>query len=123
LVTTILLAFPTGVLAEALRNGNREDIGTAVALYSSSACLMSLSWVPVFKYFKNHPELLEETSSWLYFKNQWIRPWIGVVFYAVAAIVGKYIPLTGMLIFLFMVVYHAYTSEGIGGHRPMQKEE
>lgn len=112
LFTTILLAFPTGVLAEAFRHGNETDKGVAVALYSITAALMSLAWIPVFEYFKKHPELLENHSSPEFFQRQRSRPWIGVSFYTLAAVIGQYMPLSGLFIFLIMVVYHAYTSEG-----------
>lgn len=112
LLTTVLLAFPTAVLAEAFRSGNEEDKGAAVALYSISAGLMSLSWIPVFEYFKKHPELLEDHSSPFFFEQQRIRPWIGVISYGLAAAIGRLIPLFGIFIFLFMIIYHALTSEG-----------
>ncbi|MDI1321230.1 MAG: TMEM175 family protein [Algoriphagus sp.] len=112
LFTTVLLAFPTGVLADAFRQGNETDKGVAVALYSISAGFMSVAWIPVFEYFKKHPELLEDHSSPEFFSTQRIRPWIGVAFYGLAAVIGQYMPLSGLFIFLLMVVYHAYTSEG-----------
>lgn len=119
LLTTVLLAFPTGVLADAFRHGNETDKGVAVALYSISAGLMSVAWIPVFEYFIKHPELLEGHSSPDFFRKQRIRPWIGVAFYGLAAVIGQYMPLSGIFIFLLMVIYHAYTSEG----NPLRKSK
>lgn len=113
LATTVLLAFPTGVVADAFRKGNEVDKGVAVALYAVSAGLMSVAWIPVFEYFKKHPELLEDHSSTAFFRSQRIRPWIGVIFYSLAAIAGQSFPSFGIFIFLLMIIYHAYTSDGI----------
>jgi uncharacterized membrane protein len=113
LASTILLAFPTAVLADAFRKGSQEDKGVAVALYSVSAGLMSVTWIPVFSYLKKHAELLQDHSSPDFFRKQSIRPWVGVICYSIAAIGGRYFPLLGITIFLLMVVYHAYTSEGV----------
>lgn len=113
LATTVLLAFPTAVVADAFRKGNEADKGVAVSLYAVSAGLMSLSWIPVFEYFKMHPELLEGHSSTEYFRSQRIRPWIGIICYGLAAVIGQVLPLFGIFIFFLMIIYHACTSDGI----------
>lgn len=121
LLTTVLLAFPTGVLAEAFRHGNKADRGAAVALYAVTAGLMSVAWIPVFGYFRKHPELLEPHSSTGYFRKQRIRPWIGIFFYGLAAVTGQFSPVSGLFLFLVMIVYHAYTSEGRGDQKKKEK--
>lgn len=112
LLTTVLLCFPTALLADAFQNGNGADKSTAVALYSATAGLMSLSWVPVFEYIIKHNELLDSHSNPHYFKQQRVRPWLGVLFYALAALIGGWEPILAILIFLLVIVYHAITSEG-----------
>ncbi len=110
MLTTVMLVFPTAVLADAFRGNNKIDKGVAVTLYAIVAGLMSLSRIPVYTYFKNHPELLEDHSHPVYFKSWYFRPWIGVFFYSLAAIIGRYEPLPGILIFLAMIIYHASAS-------------
>jgi uncharacterized membrane protein len=113
LMTTALLPFPTGVLAEALREGNAADQQVAVALYALTAGLMSAAWLAVFPYLRDHPELVEEDTPSVYFHQQRMRPLTGVILYVVAAIVGVFHPWTGVLLFVGMVLYHALTSEGL----------
>jgi len=113
LLTTALLPFPTGVLAEALREGNLADQQVAVALYALTAGLMSAAWLPVFPYLRDHPELIEEGTESAYFHMQRMRPWTGVILYLLAAAVGAFYPWGGLLLFLVMMLYHAVTSEGL----------
>ena len=51
-----------------------------------------------------------------FFRRQRFRPIVGVVAYAAAALLGWFIaPTVGIAIFVLMVAYHAWTSEGLGG--------
>lgn len=113
LLTTVLLAFPTSVLADAFQGNNKVDKGVAVTLYAVMAGLMSLARVPIYEYFKNHPELLEKHSNPLYFKTRRVRPWIGVFSYGLAAVVGRFIPLFGICVFLLMILYHAWPHDEV----------
>jgi uncharacterized membrane protein len=116
--TTALLPFPTGVLAEAYQSGTLTDQRAAVALYAAVAGLMSAAWLPVFPYLARHPELLETAGTVKYFAKQWSRPVVGIVAYLVAAAAGWLLhPSIAIAIFAFMVLYHAWTSQGIEDRR------
>jgi uncharacterized membrane protein len=112
--TTALLPFPTGILAEAYHSGTLMDQRAAVVLYAAVAGLMSAAWLPVFPYLARHPELLEAERTARYFARQWTRPVIGVVAYLVAAAAGWLLhPAIGIAVLACMVIYHAWTSQGL----------
>jgi uncharacterized membrane protein len=115
LFTTAILPFPTAVLASALAPGNSSyDQRVAVTVYALVAAAMSASWLPVFPYLRDHPELLEPTATAAYFHAQRPRPVIGVALYALAAPVAWFLgPAVGLSFFVLMIVFHAVTSEGL----------
>lgn len=117
--TSALLPFSTAVLAGAFGTdaptGNRE---AAVVLYALVAFLTSAAWIPVFPYLSRHPELLESPEDGELIAAQHSRPWIGVASYAAAGILGWLIsPVVALALFLWMIVYHAVTSEGLHANR------
>jgi uncharacterized membrane protein len=112
--TTALMPFPTGVLAGAFQSGSLADQEAAVVLYAVVAAMMSAAWLPVFPYLYRHPELLAPDTPAAHFRHQVSRPIVGVALYGLAALLGGLAhPLLGIAAFVFMVVYHATTSEGI----------
>jgi uncharacterized membrane protein len=109
-----LIPFPTGVMADAFRYGNLADQKAAVVFYALVAGLMSAAWLPVFPYLYRHPELLKPEITPETVGAQWSRPVVGVVSYALAALAGWFIhPLWAIAFFVFMVAYHAWTSQGV----------
>jgi len=59
-----------------------------VVLYAIVAALMSAAWVPVFPYLHRHPDLLVDPSEARVLRAQRSRPWVGVVSFGAAAILG-----------------------------------
>jgi uncharacterized membrane protein len=115
LMMTALLPFPTAVLAEALAQRHPDNERVAVALYALVSGLMSAAWIPMFRYLRRHPHLLASPDDLEYFTPQGIRPLTGVALYTLAGVVGFLSPLVGLALFVVMVTFYAFTSEGVRG--------
>jgi uncharacterized membrane protein len=121
LATTALLPFPTGVVAGAFSEGAPGSREAAVVLYAIVGALMSAAWLPVFPYLARHPDLLLDPQDAPLLARQKSRPLVGVGSYLPAAVLGYYVsPLLALVLFVWMIGYHAITSEGLHANRLAQ---
>jgi uncharacterized membrane protein len=118
LATVALVPFPTGVVASAFGEGSQADQEAAVVLYAIVGALMSAAWIPVFPYLHRHPDLLVDPAEAPLLAAQRSRPWVGVVSFGAAAVLGYFVsPELAIVLFVWMIVYHAATSEGLHANR------
>ena len=116
LLTTAVLPFPTAILATTMQSPSIDDRRVAVVFYSLLAAGMCLSWLALFRHLHLRPHLQEQDSEPGYFARGCTRAWIGIVAYALAAVIGAlYSPTVSLLIFVAIPVFYGLTSEGIPG--------
>jgi uncharacterized membrane protein len=121
LATTALLPFPTGILAGAFSEGMSGSREAAVVLYAIVGALMSAAWIPVFPYLARHPDLLLDPKDAVLLAKQNSRPLVGVGSYLLAAVLGYSVsPFLALALFVWMIAYHAITSEGLHANRLAQ---
>jgi uncharacterized membrane protein len=109
-----LIPFPTGVLADAFTSGNLEDQKAAIVLYALIGGMMSLTWVPLYSYLSKKADLLKPGMATGIFKGQVRKPLTGIFLYFFSGILGWFVhPVIAVLIFIFMVSYYAWTSQGV----------
>ncbi|MGQ5261496.1 TMEM175 family protein [Micromonospora sp. ZYX-F-536] len=114
----VIIPFPTAVLASAFTHGDTADRRAAVALYALAAALMSAPWLVFFGYLRRHPVLLRRGVSPEYVQAQRLRPVTGLVLYGLSGLLGWFVnPLLGLIGVIVMVMYHAFTSEGLRRRR------
>jgi uncharacterized membrane protein len=120
--TAALIPFPTGVLADAFKSGNLEDQKAAIALYALIGGMMSLAWVPLYYYLGKKADLLNPEIATGLFRAQVRKPLTGIFLYFISGLLGWFVhPVIAVLIFIFMVSYYAWTSQGVRfGHEKIK---
>jgi hypothetical protein len=82
-------------------------------LYALVGALLCVSWFVFFNYLSGHQELIETIVEPRFFQKERLRAGVGIVLYAVAGVLGLFVPLLSLVIFLGPTVFYALTSHGI----------
>jgi uncharacterized membrane protein len=118
LLTTVLLPFPTAVLADALREENPTDARTAAALYALVAALMCLSWLVFYHYLHSSSHLVHSDIEERFFHHERKRAVAGIILYAGGGVLGYLVtPIISLAVFLALPIFYGATSEGLVGPR------
>jgi uncharacterized membrane protein len=113
LFTTVALPFPTAVLSNAMRLGDRRDVQTAVALYAAVGAVLCLSWLLLDEALYRRPQVLCEPGQAVGFRADRLRAVIGVLLYTVAGFLGVLVaPPIALGIFLVLPAFYGLTSHG-----------
>jgi uncharacterized membrane protein len=116
LLATAVLPFPTAVLASTMQSPSLDDRRVAVVFYALLSAAMCLSWLALFRHLHLHPHLQESDTEPGYFARGRTRAWIGIIAYALAAVIGSLLsPTVSLLIFVAIPVFYGVTSEGLPG--------
>ncbi len=120
LFTTAALAFPTGVLSDALQESvTGDDARTAVALYALVGAAMCVSWLLIYGHLRRRPALLDPAVEADYVRHGQLRSAMGVAAYLLAALIGwLFTPLAALAVFILLPIFYFVTSEGIPNLRP-----
>ncbi|MGH3853572.1 MAG: TMEM175 family protein [Pseudonocardiaceae bacterium] len=123
LLTTVLLPFPTAVLADALREQNPTDARTAAGLYALVAALMCLSWLVFYHYLRNSPHLVHSDTEERFFHHERKRAVAGIVLYTCGGVLGYLVtPIISLAVFLALPVFYGATSEGLTSSRALNSD-
>lgn len=116
LLTVVPTPFPTAVLANALRDGNPVDSGTAAAFYGFVLATDAIAWFFFLTYAGRHQHLLHRESDARLLRIDGLRGLLGIVSYGAAGILGWLVsPLLALVFYLLLPVFYALTSEGLRG--------
>ena len=115
LFTTAALAFPTGLVSDALQeNVSGNDARTAVAVYALVGAVMCASWLLLYTHLRHRPGLLDPAVEPRYVLHGQLRSAAGVGAYALAGIIGALVtPLAALAVFVLLPVFYFATSEGL----------
>ncbi|MEU1367702.1 TMEM175 family protein [Streptomyces sp. NPDC005803] len=118
LFTTAALAFPTGVLSDALQeSAHGADARTAVLTYALVAAAMCASWLLLYTYLRHHPSLLDPAVEASYVRHGQLRSAAGVAAYTLAGLLGWLAtPPVALAVFAALPIFYFATSEGLPRH-------
>ncbi|WP_435207217.1 TMEM175 family protein [Micromonospora sp. bgisy143] len=124
LFTTALLPFTTSIVSQAVRQGDRADERTAVALYGLVGILLSMSWLGLYHYLTRRDDLIDPAVSRGFFPEERKRAAVGILGYALAVLVGFVTqPLFALVIFLLLPIFYILTSSGLYELRRLRRPD
>jgi uncharacterized membrane protein len=115
LFATAALPFPTGVLADALREKfDSADVRTAVVLYAVVAAAMCTGWAWIYLHLALRPQLLGTNASARFAPQGVVRSLVGIVIYLLGGALGwEFNPAIALAAFLFLPLFYFVSSGSV----------
>ncbi|GAC1385692.1 MAG: hypothetical protein NVSMB42_05380 [Herpetosiphon sp.] len=117
LLPVSILPFPTATIASVMQHGTRGDQQIAIVLYGVFAATMGATWLLIFSYLDQHPELLDRDVPAGFFRKERRRAVPGILSPVVAMAIGVALPSAALVVFLLLPIFYAATTEGWSSRR------
>jgi uncharacterized membrane protein len=113
LLATSFVPFPTALVADHLRDGLFSDgARVATTVYAIVGIACCLPWIFIYRHIAHHSELIRAPFTEADVAPEMVRGWIGVLGFALSAVVAALIPPLALLLFLAGSIYFAVTAHG-----------
>lgn len=118
LLVTSVLPFPTAVVASAFQYRDVADERTAIVFYALVAGAAAATWLALFHFLSRAPYLLDDEAHTAFFAGERRRAVLGMMLYALSAVVAVWLPAAGLVIACMLPVFYGLTSTGWRSHNP-----
>ncbi|MGH9186500.1 MAG: TMEM175 family protein, partial [Acidimicrobiales bacterium] len=112
LLWTVLIPFPTAVMAEYLRQGG-DDATTAVALYTGLILVTAVSFTLLFAWVTHDARLIAEVPSPAAIRAARIRFSFGLAAYTLAFAMSWLAPVVALVAHAAMALYYAFDQASV----------
>lgn len=98
-----LINYPTSLIAETMKKGNIQDMKTAIIIYDIVAAIISFSYLILYLYISNHPDLEINTNKKPYI---FLDPSISISIYLISILLVQYSVLLGAIFLISGILWH-----------------
>jgi len=108
LLTVAFIPFPNALVAQTLLEGVQSaDARAAAAIYGVVFTLATMPWVFIWLHVRRHPELMGHHVAAAQWRIYILRPVIGLAIFAAAALLGLFLPVAALLLYIGLAVFFA----------------
>ena len=108
LLAVAFIPFPNALVAQTLPEGIQSaDARSAAVIYGVVFTLATVPWVFIWLHVRRRPELVGHQVSASRWRTYIRRPLIGMGIYAVSAVLGYFLPLPAVILYIALAVFFA----------------